>query len=107
MILIKLHELKTGKEFILVRWRNEVDRFANISFSKLRLFVVNQEHQVLIFLKGLPGKALGLVSGLNELLHKKYGKHIDMIKGRSTPTNKGSVSFFVNAISEYKKEVKR
>ena len=107
MVLIKLHELKTGKEFIFVRWRTKIDRYAHVSFSKLKLFVLTKEHQVADFVKGLPAKVLNVVSRFNDYLHKRYGKHIDMIKGRSVPTNKGSVSFFVSAISEYKNEIKK
>lgn len=107
MILVKLHELKTGREFILVRWRTKIDRYAHVSFSRARVFVAEKEHKAVFFLKGLPARALNLVSSFNDFLHKRYGKHIDMIKGRSVPTNKGSVSFFVSSISEYKKEIKQ
>lgn len=107
MIVVKLYELKTGREFIFVRWRTKVDQYAHISFSKTKLFLATKEHQVVVFVKSLPARALNTVSHFNDYLHKRYGKHIDMIKGRSVPTNKGSVSFFVSAISEYKKEINK
>ena len=107
MILIKIHELKIGKEFIFVRWRTKIDYYAHVSFSKIKLLVLKREHQVVYFVKSLPAKVINTVSHFNDYLHRRYGKHVDMIKGRSIPANKGSVSFFVSAISEYKNEVKK
>ncbi len=107
MIIVKLFELKTGKDFILVRWRNKIDEYAYIYFSKTKKFISNKEKSTIIFVKSIPFRVLHLVSLLHSYLQKKYGKHVDMIKGRSVPSNKGSVSFFVHSISEYKKEIKR
>ena len=107
MVLIKIHELKIGKEFIFVRWRTKIDRFAHVSFSKTKLFLLKREHQVVYFVKSLPAKVINAVSRFNDYLHRRYGKHVDMIKGRSVPANKGSVSFFVSAISEYKNDIKK
>ena len=107
MILVKLFELKSGKDFIFVVWRNKIDGYAHLWFAKAKKFIIAKEHSSIAFMKNIPVKVLHLVSVVHVYLHKKYGKQIDMIKGRSVPTNKGSVSFFVNSISEYKKEIKR
>jgi hypothetical protein len=107
MILVKLFELKTGRDFIFIRWRNKIDKFAHLWYSKTKIFIVSKEHSSIAFIKNIPVKILHLVSVVHVYLYKRYGKHVDMIKGRSVPTNKGQVSFFVNSISEYKKEIKR
>ena len=107
MILIKNHEIKTGKEFIFAYWRMKIDHYAHTSFSKLKSFVLTKEHQAVVFLKSIPVKALNSISHFNDYIHKRYGKHIDMVKGRSIPKNKGSVSLFVSAISDYKNEIKK
>lgn len=105
IVAVKHFELEKGREFIFIRWRRKIDSFAHISFAKTKLFVVKKEHQAVSFVKDIPARVLNWVSTFNEFLHKKYGKHIDMIKGRSVPENKNSASFFVNAISEYKKDL--
>ena len=107
MILVKLFELKTGRDFIFIRWRNKIDEFAHVWFSKTKIYIVTKEHNTIAFIKNIPVKVLHLVSVVHMYLNKRYGKHVDMIKGRSIPANKGQVSFFVNSISEYKKEIKR
>lgn len=107
MILVKLFELKSGRDFMFIRWRSKVDKYAHLWFTKIKTSIVLIERKSIAFVKNIPVKALHIVSGVHVYMHKKYGKHVDMIKGRSVPTNKGSVSFFVNSISEYKKEIKR
>lgn len=107
MITVKHFELKAGKDFIFVVWRNKIDEYAHLWFTNTRKFVAIRERSVISFVKNIPLKVLHLVSVIHMYLHKKYGKQIDMIKGRTVPTNKGQVSFFVNSISEYKKEIKR
>jgi len=106
MISIKVYELKTGSEFIFVRWRKNIDNVSHAWFSKLKLFAASKERAFIVFVKTMPVYVLKTVSSFNDYLHKRYGKHVDMIKGRNVPTNKGSVSFFVSAISEYKNEIK-
>ena len=107
MISVKLYELKTGRDFIFIRWRNKIDEQAHKWFAKTKIFVTQKERSTIAFIKDVPVKVLYIVSKLHVYLHSRYGKHVDMIKGRSIPTNKGSVSFFVNSNSEYKKEIKR
>ena len=107
MVLVKLFELKTGKDFILADWRNKIDKHVHVWFAKTKEFIVRIEKSTVVFIKNIPIHTLELVSKLHMYLHKKYGKRVDMIKGRTIPTNKGSVSFFINSISEYKKEIKR
>ncbi len=108
MILVKLFELKTGKDFIFVKWRKEIDKHAHVWFANTKAFVVKLEKSAVVFIKNIPLHTLEIVSKIHMYLHKKYGKRVDMIKGRTIPTNnKGSVSFFINSISEYKKEIKR
>ena len=107
MILVKLFELKTGRDFILAQWRQKIDKHAHVWFAKTKDFVLKAEKGAVAFVKNIPIHTLELVSKLHMYLHKKYGKRVDMIKGRTIPTNKGSVSFFINSISEYKKEIKR
>jgi hypothetical protein len=107
MVLVKLFELRTGKDFVFVVWRNKIDKHVHLWFAKIKKFIVAKEQSLIYLIKNIPLKVLYLVSVVHIYLHKKYGKHVDMIKGRSIPTNKGNVSFFVNSISEYKKEVKR
>jgi hypothetical protein len=107
MILVKHFELKAGRDFIFIRWRNKIDGFAHTWFSKTKKFIVSKERSSIAFVKSIPVRVLHLVSVVHMYLHKKYGKQIDIIKGRSVPANKGQVSFFVNSISEYKKEIKR
>jgi hypothetical protein len=107
MISIKLFELRAGRDFIFIRWRNKIDEVAHLWFSKTKIFISSKERNTIAFVKSLPVKALHVVSKIHMYMHKKYGKQIDMIKGRSIPANKGQVSFFVNSISEYKKEIKR
>ena len=99
MVLIKHFELKAGRDFIFIRWRNKIDEFAHAWFSKTKTFIVSKEHSSIAFVKNIPVKVLHLVSVIHLYLHKRYGKQIDMIKGRTVPTNKGQVSFFVNSIS--------
>ena len=107
MISIKLFELRRGKDFIFARWRNKIDNYAHLLFAKTKKIIIEKERNFISYIKNIPVKVLYLVSRLHVYLHKRYGKQIDMIKGRSIPTNKGQVSFFVNSISEYKKEIKR
>jgi hypothetical protein len=107
MILVKLFELRAGKDFVFVVWRNKIDELAHVWFAKAKIFIAEKERSSIVFIKNIPVKALYVVSHIHMYMHKKYGKHVDMIKGRTVPTNKGNVSFFVNSISEYKKEIKR
>lgn len=107
MMLVKFYEIKTGSDFIFIRWRKKIDYYAHVWFAKTKIFVLKKEHQIVSLIKGIPLNVLNIVSRLHNYLHSRYGKHIDMIKGRNTPTNKGSVSFFVSAISEYKNEIKK
>ena len=106
MVGIKLYEIRSGREFILARWRNNIDRISHSWFLRGKIFVASQEHKVVVLVKSMPVRALGVVSSLHEYMHRRYGKQINMIKGRGVPTNKGSVSFFVSAISDYKKEIR-
>ena len=105
MISIKVYELKTGNEFIFIRWRKNIDQVSHSWFSKLKNFVTLKERDFIAFTKKIPVHILKIVSNLHDYLYRRYGKHVDMIKGRNIPTNKGSVSFFVSAISEYKNEI--
>lgn len=107
MIMVKFFELKSGKDFIFVRWRNKIDEYTHLWFTQSKIFISSKEKSFIIFVKNLPVRALHMVSNLHVFMHRKYGKHVDMIKGKNVPTNKGQVSFFVNSISEYKKEIKR
>lgn len=107
MVIVKLFELKSGRDFIFVVWRNKIDKFAHLWFGKTKKFIVSKERDFIIFVKNVPVQILGFVSKLHMFLHKRYGKQVDMIKGRNIPSNKSSVSFFINSISEYKKEIKR
>lgn len=107
MILIKLFELKSGRDFIFVVWRNKIDKFAHLWFAKVKTIISSKEREFIIFVKNIPVQILSYVSRLHLYLHKRYGKQVDMIKGRNITSNKGSVSFFINSISEYKKEIKR
>jgi hypothetical protein len=107
MILVKLFELKAGRDFIFIRWRNKIDEYTHLWFNKTKIFITSKEKISIAFVKNLPVRALDMISKLHVFMHKKYGKHVDMIKGKNIPTNKGQVSFFVNSISEYKKEIKR
>lgn len=107
MIIVKLLELRAGKDFVFVVWRNRIDEYAHLLFIRMKKFIVAKERESILFVKSIPVKVLDIVSKVHMYLHKKYGKRVDMIKGRSIPANKGSVSFFINSISEYKKEIKR
>jgi len=107
MIVVKLFEIRIGKDFVFVVWRNKIDEYTHLWFAKVKKFVTSKERNTIAFVKNIPVQILALVSKLHVYLHKRYGKQVDMIKGRKIPTNKGSVSFFINSISEYKKEIKR
>lgn len=105
MVSIKLYELKRGSEFVLVKWRKAADRLVQEGLLKTKIFIVAQEHRTITFVRNLPARGLHFVAWFNEYLHNRYGKHIDMIKGKGAPSGKGQASFFMSAISEYKKDL--
>ena len=105
MVAVKLYELKKGEEFVFIKWRKKTDVFIHSWILRAKNFINDSEHQIVSAVKGFPLKVLHFISWLNEIMHKRYGKHIDLIKGRNTPSNSGSASFFVSTIAEYKKDL--
>lgn len=105
-LAIRAYEIKRGETSLLYRTRKNLDIFARQAYTRSRVWIVEKENATVLMVKSIPGRALSLVSRFNDYVHVKYGKHIDLIKGRATPIHKGSASFFVNAISEYKREIK-
>lgn len=81
-------------EFIHETWH----MFRVTYFARARAFAISTfftiAHEVLHF--------IGIV-GLK--LKERHGKWLDMVKGKGVIKNKGSVSFFLKDVSEYKKTI--
>lgn len=51
-------------------------------------------------------KVLGWVLRVTQKVQEKHGKWYDMVKGKGVIKKKGSVSFFLKDVAEYKKSIK-
>ncbi len=51
-------------------------------------------------------KVLGWILRVTQKIQAKHGKWYDMVKGKGVVKKKGSVSFFLQDVAEYKKSLK-
>lgn len=66
---------------------------------KVRIFAVELFYTI-------AKKVLRFTSGLIHKLQARHGKWYDMVKGKGVLKKKGSVSFFLQDVAEYKKSIK-
>ncbi len=78
------------------------DHKLNSWFFQFEKFCLNTYRDVKNLFKDLPHIILIFLSKVFFILHKKTRKLVDLIKGNKVPTNKGSVSLYLQKIEKDK-----
>lgn len=82
-------------EIIHIAWR----------FFRLKI-LVKLKNLILVIFFTIAHEVLYFVGVLGAKLKKRHGKWFDMVEGKGALRKKGSVSFFLQDVAEYKKTLK-
>lgn len=107
IISFRLIELKKGKDILSTTFRDSCDKLILKIYRWFIVIFYNVFSSSMNFLKKIFLLFIHFFVDIWEFLVRKSVKYIDSIRGKGALKKKGSVSFFLSRLEEYKKEVRR
>lgn len=106
MFVFRLIELKTRREFFS-SFRKKSDIFILKIWKSIYYSFDSVTSRISDELHKIPRIIAHFVSDIWEFMTERSSKYSDLIRGKKVLKNKGSASFFISSVAEYKKELKK